>query len=214
MDEFSDRLLPVEESGVRISLEPDIHMASLRYFDVSGAFSVAMGAIIGVRFPEKLCAIAVPQHGDAKRMILAWRSPTETFLLCDDSSVIRRLEAEAEILNDGCVVDQTGGALVLRVSGKCVAGLFARMGGQATLPNLGEARRSRLADVPVLALQVQADEILLVVQRVYAEHLMMWIRVSVTYGFGTADRRSPTTTSFLGIAGDGLSMTHPSKRNP
>ena len=66
----------------------------------------------------------------------------------------------------------------MRARGKCVAGLFARMGGQGTLPGLGAARRSRLAEVPVLALQVQADEILLVVQRVYAEHLMAWIRVS------------------------------------
>jgi sarcosine oxidase gamma subunit len=166
-------------SVTALSLEPDIHVASLRYFDVNGAFSAAMGVIIGARFPEKLCAIAIPQHGSDKKMILAWRSPTETFLLCDDGSIISRLEAEAEILNDGCVVDQTGGAWVLRVTGKGVAGLFARLGGQATLPELGEARRSRLADIPVLALQVQADEIFLVVQRVYAEHLEMWIRASL-----------------------------------
>ena len=178
MDKFSDCLLPVEEAGVRISLEPDIHVASLRYFDLSGAFSITVGALIGARFPDRLRAIAIPQHADAKLMILAWRSPTETFLLCKDGLVIGRLEAEAKMLNDGCLVDQTGGASVLRANGKCVAGLFARIGGQATLPNLGEARRSRLADVPVLALQVQASEIFLVVERVYAEHLMAWIRIS------------------------------------
>ena len=35
-----------------------------------------------------------------------------------------------------------------------------------------------MAEVPVLAIQVQLREILLIVERVYAEHLMNWLRVS------------------------------------
>jgi len=46
----------------------------------------------------------------------------------------------------------------------------------ATASAPGEARRSRLADVPVLALAVRAGETLLVVDRGYAAHLMAWIR--------------------------------------
>jgi len=44
------------------------------------------------------------------------------------------------------------------------------------VPRPGEARRSRLADVPVLALSVGPGEALLLVDRADAEHLMGWIR--------------------------------------
>ena len=41
---------------------------------------------------------------------------------------------------------------------------------------VGEARRSRIADVPVLAISVRAGETLLVVDRVCLPHLFAWIR--------------------------------------
>jgi hypothetical protein len=44
------------------------------------------------------------------------------------------------------------------------------------MPQPGDARRSRMADVPVLALSVEAWEVQLVLDRTYAEHLLGWIR--------------------------------------
>ena len=67
---------------------------------------------------------------------------------------------------------------MLRAHGEGIPGLFARIGGQGTLPALGEARSSRLAEVPVLAIRVHPGEVLLIVDRVYAEHLKAWIRAS------------------------------------
>jgi sarcosine oxidase gamma subunit len=89
-----------------------------------------------------------------------------------------QLQAHVDARNDGCVIDQTGGLLVLRAKGERIGELLARVGGHGALPTLGEARRSRMAEIPVLAIQVQADETLLVVERVYAEHLMNWLRVN------------------------------------
>ncbi len=80
---------------------------------------------------------------------------------------------------DGCVVDQTGGAWVLRASGKRVADLLSRLGGQGTHPSLGQSKRCRLGDVAISVIRVEQDELLLVVDRMYAEHLMEWIRMSV-----------------------------------
>jgi heterotetrameric sarcosine oxidase gamma subunit len=173
-----ESLSPVEAPGVRVSLAQGMHVVSLRYFDPSGAFPRTVQASIGMQLPSRLCATYASRRTGAERAVLAWRSPTETLLLCDEAALIEQLLVDVATLNDGCVVDQTGGTWVLRASGEGVADLFARMGGQATLPAIGAARRSRLADIPVLALQVQAGEILLIVEHLYLEHMMGWIRAS------------------------------------
>jgi heterotetrameric sarcosine oxidase gamma subunit len=169
---------PLEAPGVRVSLDQGMQIASLRYFEPNGAFSRTVQATIGMPLPDRLCATCVPERTGAQRAVLAWRSPTETLLLCDEEAPIAQLLIDVATLNDGCVVEQTGGTCVLRMSGERVADLFARMGGQATLPVIGAARRSRLADIPVLALRVKPGEILLIVERPYVEHLMGWIRAS------------------------------------
>jgi sarcosine oxidase gamma subunit len=171
-------LSPVEAPGIRVSFDQDMHVVSLRYFDPSGAFSRTAQASIGMQLPNRLCATYAVQRTGADRAILAWRSPTESLLLCDQAALIAQLHVDVATLNDGCVVDQTGGTWVLRASGERIADLFARLGGQATLPVIGAARRGRLADIAVLALQVQPGEILLIVERLYADHLMGWIRAS------------------------------------
>lgn len=176
---------PVEAPGIRVSLDQGMHVASLRYFDPSGAFSRTVQASIATQLPNRLCATYDSRPTGAVRAVLAWRSPTETLLLCNEAALIAQLQADVATLNDGCVVDQTGGTWVLRASGERVTDLFARMGGQGTLPVIGAALRSRLADIPVLALRVQAGEILLIVERLYVEHIMGWIRASA------ADLRIP-----------------------
>jgi len=65
---------------------------------------------------------------------------------------------------------------MVRVSGDRTADLLHRLGGAASVPAPGEARRSRLADVPVLALSVNPGETLLAIDRAYLLHLLAWIR--------------------------------------
>jgi len=77
---------------------------------------------------------------------------------------------------DGCLIDLSGGVRIVRLTGLRIADLLCRLGGTASVPRAGEARRSRLADVPVLALSVRAGETLLAVDRAYLPHLLAWIR--------------------------------------
>ena len=165
--------------GLRVSSDERIHVVSLRYFDPRGAFSHTVSRVVGLELPNICHASVVAGGMGPHRTILAWRSPTETLLLSDKTTLIEQLEAAAVTHPDGCIVELTGGVCVLQADGEAVPELFSRIGGQATLPGLGEARRSRLADVPVLALQVQPGKILLILDRVYVDHLMTWIRATV-----------------------------------
>ncbi len=173
-----DSLPSVEAPGVRVSLDPRMHVASLRYFARDGAFAQRVRDSVGAPLPDTLCAtLGVSLDG---KSVMAWRSPTETLWLCADEARLAKLETDVASSEDGCVVVQTGGLQVLRASGGRIADLFAQMGGEGVPPPLGGARRSRLAEIAVLAIQVQSEETLLVVERVYAEHLMDWIRLSAT----------------------------------
>jgi hypothetical protein len=57
--------------------------------------------------------------------------------------------------------------------------LLARLGAVASIPDLGEARSSRLAELQVMTVCVQAGEFLLLVERVYAHHLLEWMGATV-----------------------------------
>jgi hypothetical protein len=177
MVEFSSSLSSAEPTGLRLSQDDDEFVASLRHFDTEGEFLRTTSRIIGSQLPDA-CRIVSPVAQVNRGMtILAWRSPTETLLLCDDGSLIEQLEAATAMHVDGCVIDLTGGVQVLRAQGDSVSDLFGRAGGQATFPALGEARGSRFAGVPVLALQARRGEILLILDRVHVEHLMSWVCV-------------------------------------
>ena len=178
MADTRDILPCVEAPGVSVSLDRRMHVAALRYFAGDGPFAHAVRASVGASLPDRLCATYWAPLG--VESIMAWRSPTETLFLSAAAVLLEKLEADVASLRDGCLVVQTGGMCVLRASGARVADLFARMGGQGVLPPLGGARRSRLAEISALAIQVQSGESLLVVERIYAEHLMHWIRSSAT----------------------------------
>jgi heterotetrameric sarcosine oxidase gamma subunit len=170
-------LAPVQVAGLRVESEPRLRVASLRYFDAYGAFAQVLRGITGMTLPDTLRAVC-PQEQTSESVILAWRSPTETLMICAAQTLIETLQGATATLTDGCVVDQRGGALVFRAGGEAVADLFARLGGQGACPAMGESLRTRLADVAVLAVRVQPDETLLVVERSYAPHLMAAIRNS------------------------------------
>lgn len=171
MDEF-----PVQErinsQDLVACVEETMHVATLRYFDRAGPFADAACAALGARLPEPLAARELMEG----QLILAWRSPTET--LCVTRSIARLTELTAQLAGaaDGCIIDLSGGVRIVRLTGLRIADLLCRLGGTASVPGAGEARRSRLAEVAVLALSVRAGETLLVVDRAYLPHLLAWIR--------------------------------------
>jgi hypothetical protein len=168
----------VEIDGLSVSDDPGLQVASLRYFDTAGAFAGAVREIIGRPVPEPLHATQVEPPPNNAHFILAWRSPTETLLLCSDRVAFADLERRLAAAADGCMVEQTGGIRVLRVQGFRTRELFLRLGATTAIPSLGEARSGRLAEVHVLTACVQAREFLLLVERVYAAHLLEWIRAT------------------------------------
>jgi sarcosine oxidase gamma subunit len=176
MADLTPPFLKVQAPGVHIYSDESVHVVSLRYFDRSSAFSRATTRLIGVSLPE-VCH-ATGGTSNFGETILAWRSPTETVLLCDQASSIEQLQTEAERHSDGCMVNLTGGTSVLRLSGEAVPQLFSRMGGQGAYPEVGEARRSRLADLAVFTLQVHAGDVLVLVDLMYCEHLLNWLRAA------------------------------------
>jgi heterotetrameric sarcosine oxidase gamma subunit len=170
-------LAPIQVAGLRVVLEARLQVASLRYFDRQGAFAHVLQGIAGMILPDTLRALRSAEE-TWEPIILAWRSPTETLMISAEQSLIETVQGAAATLADGCIVDQRGGALVFRASGEAVSDLFARLGGQGAGPAIGESRRTRLADVAVLALKVQPEETLLIVERSYGPHFMAAIRVT------------------------------------
>jgi Sarcosine oxidase, gamma subunit family len=179
MAETQDLFSPAEAVEIRTWGDRGLQVASLRYFDCDGEFARTVCQLVGAPLPKTCCATLASKNPGGTWAMLAWRSPTETLLLCDDAAMIQQLGVAVATLEDGCVVDQTGGACVLRARSAGFEDLLSRMAGQGTRPSLGKAKGCRLADVPMVVVQVERDEILLIVDRMYVEHIMAWIRISV-----------------------------------
>jgi hypothetical protein len=132
--------------------------------------------VLGGPLPEQGRVVCYSRESDAE-LVLAWRGPTETLLVTANgdafAAVIRGIEQNTTA---GCVVDQTGGFWAWCLSGPRAGDLLLRLGGNASVPSLYEARLSRLAEVPVLAMSLLADQIVLIVERIYSNHLMGWLR--------------------------------------
>ena len=117
-------------------------------------------------------------HERALHSSCAWRSPTETWLLTENRVCFTELTRALSAETDGYMIDQTGGIRVIRVTGPKARDLLLRLGSAASIPEVGEARPGRLAELAVLAASVRAGEYLLMVERVYANHLLEWIGAS------------------------------------
>lgn len=154
------------------SVEGTMAVATLRYFDRAGAFAEAVRAATGAALPGPLEVREVSEG----QLILAWRSPTETFCVARTAAPLAALGAQLSGAADGCTVDLTGGVRIVRLTGSRTVDLLCRLGGTASVPTPGEAHRCRLADVPVLALSARAGETLLAVDRAYLPHVLAWIR--------------------------------------
>jgi sarcosine oxidase gamma subunit len=168
----------VDIDGLSVSADRDIQIASLRYFDSTGSFAAAVREIVGGALPEPLRAIEVERATNDAHFIFAWRRPTETLLLCEDRAAFAELEQRLAAAVDGCMVDQTGGVCVLRMRGLKARDSLVRLGATTAIPGLGEARSARLAELHVLIICVQAGQFLLLVERVYEDHLIGWIRAT------------------------------------
>jgi hypothetical protein len=177
-----DTSMDAERRGERIvcahlvaSVEEAMAVATLRYFDPAGPFAETVQAVTGAALPGPLAAAEL--YG--AQLILAWRSPTETLCIARSPARLAELIDRLAGAVEGCAVDLTGGVRVVRLTGTRIADLLSRLGGAASWPAAGEARRSRMADVPVLAVAVRNDETLLAVDRGHLAHLLTWIRETV-----------------------------------
>ena len=174
----------IEADGLSVSIDCEYWAASLRYFDSQGSFAAVLRNVLGTPLPEPLRAMRTqaPIRGEAPvnslPFILAWRSPTETLLLSKDALAFAQLEGEFVASADGCMVNQTGGLCVLRVQGRSTDYLLTRLGAMSAIPGMGEARTGRFAELQATAVRVAADEVLLIVERVYADHLLEWVAVT------------------------------------
>ena len=160
-------------------MEETMHVATLRYFTRDGLVADVVRGATGMPLPAAL------EAREEAQLILAWRSPTETLCVTRSATRLAELGERLAACAEGCMVDLTGGLRIVRLTGLGIAELLCRLGGTASVPAPGEARRSRMADVPVLAISLRAGETLLVVDRVYLPHLLGWIRETLL-DFGTS----------------------------
>ena len=178
MDNPQGKPTAIEIGGLSVSTDRDILIASLRYFHQAGRFAAAVREAVDRSLPEPLRAFQVGSAAQGSYVILAWRSPTETLLLSNDRAAFDELERQLAAAPDGCMVNQTGGIAVLRLRGERAGDLLLRLGAATAIPNVGEARSGRLAELQVLTACLAPQEFLLLVERVYANHLLEWVRVT------------------------------------
>jgi hypothetical protein len=165
----------VEVAGLSVKLLREFKVASIRYFDAAGPLADRR-ELFGGPVPAPLEAVRYPIGQSQGNLILAWRSPTETILMTADGAAFAALNASmAELNTAGCMVEQTGGLWPWQVTGARTRDLLLRLGSAASIPSLGEARSSRVAELPVMALCVEIGKIILLVERVYSDHLLKWI---------------------------------------
>jgi hypothetical protein len=167
----------IDIDGLSVNLDRDVQIASLRYFHHTGRFAAVVREAVGKALPEPLRALRV---GEAQGVyiVLAWRRPTETLLLCNDRTAFDELERQLAAAADGTMVNLTGGLRAFRVRGSKAGELLLRLGSATAIPSLGEARSGRTAELAVLTVCVQTGEFLLLVERAYAHHLAGWIGVT------------------------------------
>ena len=95
MAETQDLLAPIEGPGVTVELQPRFHAASLRYFELDGAFAGIVRRVTGLNLPTSLGATHGTGAAEQSVTLLAWRSPSETTLLTTDAELLDALQTAA-----------------------------------------------------------------------------------------------------------------------
>ena len=158
--------------GLSVRVDVSRRVGALRYLHPDSIAST-VAAAIGVPLPGNQEATVLED------MVLAWRSPTETLVVSDGSAAFEALGRALEGAAEACFVDQTGGVRVVRISGALRDELLARIGSSSCVPSPGRAVVGRMAELAVMSVYVGAGEYLLLVERVYEEHLLGWIRETI-----------------------------------
>lgn len=168
---------PERWTGGGVSAECDraIRVASLRYFEAARA-EPRIAAALGCGLPAagRLARHGLP--GSAEPFALVWRSPSETWLLAGTPAPIDAARRDLGTSDDVWFLDQSGGIRGVHLAGSRVLAVLQRLGSSLSIPRVGETRTGRFADVVVTVAGWQADEFLLLVERVYCDHLLEWIR--------------------------------------
>jgi heterotetrameric sarcosine oxidase gamma subunit len=159
--------------GADASVDPSMRIASLRYYDAHGAFAAAL-LPLGLTLPRPLrCVVAGSAAGSID--ILAWRSPTETVWICDSAPRVDVLRRALSATDEGCMIDQTHGRRLIRLHGTAARSL-AHLGSGFAEIGVGAVRIGRMADIAVLACRPRAEEWLLIVDRLYLEHFIGYLK--------------------------------------
>lgn len=173
----TEQLLPrIEAPGITVVADAAMSVASLRYFMPSGAFVAVVRRHLGVDLPLDSNSIAIT---DRPATLLAWRRPGECLLISPDCGIVDELVAASGGFSDGRAINLTHGTCVLRIGGCRSAELFSRVGCHGSMPPPESARATRVAELHVMLIRALSDDILLLIDRLYVEHLMRWIRASI-----------------------------------
>lgn len=155
------------------SVDSSVRIASLRYHDPHGAFAAAL-LPLGLPLPRPLrCVVAGSAAGSTD--ILAWRSPTETVWISDSSPRFDVFRRAFSATDAGCLIDQTHGRGLIRLHGAAARSL-AHLGSGFAEIEVGTVRIGRMADIAVLACRPRAEERLLVLDRLYLEHFIGYLK--------------------------------------
>ncbi len=165
-------------AGIAVELDRSVHVATLRFFDAD-ALGARIGGLLGGRLPPAQGSVRGRFAAGDTPYLLAWRSPDEVWVLCNDAAPLEALRQSLADSRDACVVVQTGGILALTVAGARTQDLMCRLGSPASIPRTGESRTGRFADITVTAVGLAENEMLLLVDRAYAGHLHEWIRATI-----------------------------------
>src|ERR1700676_1315039 len=90
----------MDAGGLRAEAVLDVQVASLRYFGRAGRFCGVVQETLGQPLPDP-CRATVAAAGRDAQIVLVWRSPTETLLLCKDPPAFAELEARLAGAADG-----------------------------------------------------------------------------------------------------------------
>jgi sarcosine oxidase gamma subunit len=164
----------LEAVGVSVKRQESVAVGSLRYFVAPGSFTAAMVAVLGGPLPPPLGAVRHDSE-EGSAVVLAWRSPTETLVVCHDAARVALIEHHAAGRADGCFVDQSGGIVPIQISGPRMVELLSRLVSVPAIPQPGQALTARYAELGVTALCLRPGEIQLLVERCYVAHLMAWM---------------------------------------
>jgi len=173
----------IAATGIEVELNTQMQIGALRYCDATDVES-ALHLVSGSTVPGAGRAVlAVARPGTEVRggedMLLLWRSPTETLIATASAAVLVAVAAQLTTATQACLVDQSGGIWVLRITGPRSRDLLVRLGSTSSVPRVGESLVGRLADLTVQSVCVREHEVLLLVERLYAEHLLGWIRATI-----------------------------------